>query len=311
MNTGFFDIFFFGTGNKPKEKDYAIEKAWGGLNLFYYLISLVMGRFEYEFPETMDPRFYELSLICDGVNGTAKDPTPQNFSVGYGNKFSQYGYYNNVNLMDYMGLSHGMYIPKCPGNVEPDCVLTYDNLYNIAPISRIKWYANRLTKLQGSIAACIENLKGTIIIQCSEEQVPAVKKAWADASDGKPVIIGFGENNGGLGEEPKVTTSSQTGEILKQLQEAYDKTMAEFLTEFGINANGVINKLSGVSSTELQQNDQARQINLMNALKMREKGINEINEMFGLNCSVKLADPLAIVKEDPDYGSDDISGTDE
>lgn len=313
----FFDFFFFGMNSKKSVSDYyKLNKKWAGLQIFYELLSLVLGRFVYDLPETMDDRFFELILLTNGVNGTAigRDSELGNFRVGYGNQFSKYGYYNNVNLMDYMGMSQGTYIPDCPGNVLPDCVLTYDNKYNIPPIYRIKWYAERLTQIQGSIAACIANLKGSVIFKCTKEQEPAIKRAWKNADDGSPVIISFAPGEGGMDVDPDVITNPQTGEILKQLQEAYDKTMADFLTEFGINANGVINKLSGISDDELKQNDQARQLNLQNALTMREKGIEKINKMFGVQCSVRLADPLEapepINNEEEVTDDDDIPAAD-
>lgn len=313
----FFDLFFFGMNSKKNTSDYyKLNKKWAGLNIFYQLLALVLGRFEYGLPEGMDDRFFELTLLSNGVNGTGKgrDGSLGNYRVGYGNKFSKYGYYNNVNLMDFMGLSQGIFIPNCPGNIMPDCVLTYDNKYNIPPIYRIKWYAERLTQIQGSISACIANLKGTVIFKCTKEQEPAIKRAWKNADDGSPVIISFAPNEGVNDLDPEVITNPQTGDILKQLQEAYDKTMADFLTEFGINANGVINKLSGISDSELQQNDQARQLNLLNAFNMRQKGIEQINKMFGVTASVKLAEPLEMKEPDVPYDEqeddnyDDISG---
>lgn len=291
----FFDFFFFGMNSKKSVSDqFKLNKKWAGLQIFYELLALVLGRFKYDLPDTMDDRFFELILITRGVNGTAfgNDKELGNFSVGYGNQFSKYGYYNNVNLMDYMGLSQGQFIPDLPGNVQPDCVLTYDNKYNIPPIFRIQRYAERLTEIQGSIATCIANMKGTVMFKCSKEQEPAIKRAWKNANDGSPVIISFNQGEGAMDMDPEVITNPQTGDILKSLHEEYDKTMAEFLTEFGINANGVVNKLSGISGEELRQNDQAREINLRNALDMRKKGIEKINKMFGVNASVEVAEPL-------------------
>lgn len=315
----FFDIFFFGMNAKSKNISdyYKLNKKWAGLNIFYQLLALALGRFVYTLPETMDDRFFELILLTNGVNGTAKgrDGEVGNYRVGYGNKFSKYGYYNNVNLMDYMGMSQGTFIPDCPGNVQADCVLTYDNKYNIPPIYRIKWYAQQLTDLQGSRSACIANLKGGVIFNgCTKEQEEAIRRAWKNADDGSPVTILTDPTAKGFANDIQVLTNPQTGEVLKSVQEAYDKVMSDFLTEFGINANGVINKLSGISDSELQQNDQARQINLENALAMRKQGIEKINKMFGLNCSVELAEPLKVkepdLPEEEDNSNDDISGLD-
>ena len=312
MMYDYFNVFFFGTSNSANSisEQYKINKEWAGINIFYELLALVMGRFKYHLYNTMDDRFYELSLLCDGVNGSAQGLTGVvNGKVGYGNQYSEYGYYNNVQLMDYTGKSIGRFIPDCPGNVEPDCVLAYDNKFNIPPIFRIKWYANRLTEIQGSISSAISNLRGSVVITCSEEQAPAVERAWRKSADGTPVILYFGDQEGGLGQEPSVMFNNQTGEVLKQLQEAYDKTMADFLTEFGINANGVINKLSGVSGTELKQNDQARRLNLYNALNSRKEGIEKLNKMYSKvvndTATVELSD--ALQEQEADYGQSDVS----
>lgn len=307
----FFDVFFFGLNSKKSVSDYyKLNKKWAGLNIFYDLLSLVMSRFVYDFPETMDPRFFELVLLCNGVNGTARgtDGEISNFKVGYGNKFQKYGRYNNCNLMDFMGMSQGMFIPDWPGNVDPDCVLTYDNEFGRPPLYNIKWYAEQLTITRSSITTCIANMKGTVMFKCAKEQEAAIRRAWKNADDGSPVILSFGPGEGEGLMDPNVITNPQTGDILKQLQETYDKIMADFLTKYGINANGVINKLSGVSGDELRQNDQARQLNLNEALQMRQQGIDKINKMFGINASIRLADPLLIpTKSDKEeQGNDDI-----
>lgn len=311
MNDNFFDFFFFGcgTGSKKSISDqYKISKRWAGLNIFYGLLSILMGRFIYDLPEGMDARFFELTLLAQGSNLTCRDKSGElgNYYIGYGNKFNKYGYYNNAQAMDFMGLSHGNYIPNCPGNIEPDAVITYDNLINTPPIMRIKWYADRLTDIQGSINACLANLKGCVIIRCSKEQEPAVRRAWSNANDGSPVIISFAPGEGGFDIEPEIITNPQTGEILKELQESFDKYLSMFLSEYGINSNGVINKMSGVGDQELKQNDQMRQLNLDQSFRMRQKGIDEINEMFGVQASVKLAKPLE-TPEPKDNKDDDFN----
>lgn len=295
----FFDAFFFDSFGTDKNRSvsdyYKLNKKWGGLNIFYSNLAMVMGRFDYELEDTMDDRSFELCLLADGINGTAKaqDGEINNMKVGAGNKFQKYLYFNNVQLMDMMGRSQGIYIPDLKGNVLADCVLTYDNKYNIPPISRILYHSIRMADIQGSIATTIANMKGSIVFRCNvPEQKNAIKRAWMEADEGAPVIIAPKKGEGEMDLEPEVIANPITGDILKTLQEQYDKTFADFLTEFGINANGVVNKLSGVSGDELHQNDQARRINLLNALKSREEGIEKINKMFGTHCKVKLAEPL-------------------
>lgn len=285
----FYDMFFFGSfRNKGTAKDGIIRKKWGALNIFYRLLDLVRGRFVYALPDTMDDRFLELNMIYSGKAAVfQKDGEVLNGEVQSGNSWSRYGYLDNCTLVDYMGRSYGRFIPNLPGNVMPDCAFVFDNKYNVPPISRIKWYADRLATIEGSINSCITNLRGSTIISCSIEQKKPIENAYKNAADGVPVILSFDQHEGGLQTPPSVITNPQTPDILKTLQEAYDKTMAEFLTEFGINANGIINKLSGISDEELRQNVQMTEIAFNQAYNSRKEGLAKASEMFGVEMSVK------------------------
>lgn len=285
----FYDVFFFGSfRNKGTAKDGIIRKKWGALNIFYRLLDLVRGRFIYTLPDTMDDRFLELDMIYSGKAAVfKKDGEVLNGEVQSGNSWSRYGYLDNCTLVDYMGRSYGRFIPNLPGNVMPDCAFIFDNKYNVPPISRIKWYADRLSTIEGSINSCIANLRGSTIISCSIEQKKPIENAYKNAADGVPVILSFDQHEGGLQTPPSVITNPQTPDILKTLQEAYDKTTAEFLTEFGINANGIINKLSGISDEELRQNVQMTEIAFNQAYNSRKEGLAKASEMFGVEMSVK------------------------
>lgn len=289
MMNDFYDLFFFGPCHgKNAAKDGVIRKKWGALNIFYRLLDLVRGRFVYELPDTMDDRSLELNMIYSGKSAIfQKDGEILNAEVQSGNSWSRYGYLNNCTLVDFMGRSYGRFIPNLPGNVMPDCAIVFDNKYNVPPISRIKWYADRLATIQGSINSCIANLRGSTIISCSIEQKKPIENAYRNAADGMPVILSFDQHEGGLQAGPQILTNPQTPDILKALQETHDKTMAEFLTEFGINANGIINKLSGISDEELKQNVQMTEIAFNQAYKSRQEGLEKASEMFGVEMKVK------------------------
>lgn len=287
----FYDMFFFGSGNKKSLSDLGIQnKKWSGLLIFYRLLDLVMGRFDYKLPDTMDARFLELCLLSGGQAAVCKYVDEiLNLRITAGNRISRYGYYNNFQLVDYMGKAYGNYIPDSPGNISPDCVTIFDKKkLTIPPMYRLKWYADRLTTLQGSINSCIMNMRGSTIIQCQKEQEKPIKKAFQDSADGVPVILSFSEFEGGYSIEPKVISNPQSADLLRELQEAYDKTMADFLTEFGINANGVINKLAGVSGKELEQNAQSTEIALQAAYQARVDGLKRASAMFGVPMSVEM-----------------------
>lgn len=288
----FYNGFFFGVPGGCSAKTLArkgkLTKSWAGLNIFYMLINLWRGRVKYDLGDTGDPRFLQLCQIYTGKAGVINYKGEViNLDPQAGNSWSRYGYLNNVTLVDYMGKSYGQYIPDMPGNVMPDCVMIYNNDYDVPPISRIRWYADRLTSIQGSISSCITNMRAAMIISCTKEQEKAIKKMLTDMEEGAPIFFSFDAMEGGYQLRPEILTNPVTGELLKSLMEAYDKTMAEFMTEFGINANGIINKLSGVSDIELKQNEQRTQIAFNQYFEAQKDGIDRVNKMFGTNWSVE------------------------
>lgn len=312
----FYDSFFFGS-NKKSLSDIGIQnKKWSGLLIFYKLLDLVTGRFTYGLPDSMSDRFLEMCLICSGQAAIIeKDGELLNLRITAGNTVSRYGYYNNFQLVDYSGRSYGNFIPNCPGNIGADAALIRNRKScSVPPIYRIKWYADRLTRIQGSINSCIMNMRGSTVIQCSKEQEKPIRKAFQDAEDGVPVILSFNEFEGGYQAAPTIITNPQTPALLKELQEAYDKTMADFLTEFGINAHGVINKLAGVSTRELEQNAQATEIALKADYNARIEDLAKAAEMFGsapLTCEIAFdTDYNDNVNDEEEVDYDDVSGTD-
>jgi hypothetical protein len=294
MFNNFYDFFFFASArSKDANKNALIKKNWTGLNIFYLLLDMLIGRFQYTLPETCDARFLELCLLNAGHAAIARDKKTgnvMNFSIVAGSNFSPYGYLNNYNLCDFMGKNYGRYIPDTPGNETfADSVYVRNSDYNIAPIMRVYWYADRLTQIQSSLNAAINNLRGSVIISCSKEQERAVKRAYQNVDNGLPIVIVTGMDGDTYQDKPNIMTNPQTPDIVRVLQETYDKTLAQFCVEFGINGNGVINKLSGVSTTELEQNDQVIEIRLQQELNQRKAAMERAQAMFDEDFDVTLA----------------------
>ena len=312
----FYDGFFFGgKGCKNPEKRVLFKKAWTGRNVLYNLLDLLVGRFEYELPESCDARFLELCLLYNNTAAIASiDGKPMNLSISGAYNISPYGYPSAFNLVDYMGRNYGRFVPDAPGNESfADCVYVRNSKMNQPPIYRILWYADRLTELQTSISAAIANLRGTVIVRCStKEQEGPVKRAWMNAGNGLPVIFSFTRQEGLDAPAPDVITNPQTASILRDLQENYDKTYAQFCEEFGINGNAVVNKMSGVSNLELSQNLQGTNIRLRESLAMREDAMKRAAAKFGVPFSVRLAfDPDVLDRDDETFDETGEEGKDD
>lgn len=283
----FFTGFFFGAFSKTGDPFVYDRKAAAAL-IFHRLLALVINRFKYDkIPETMDARFLELCLINSGKAGVADRDGIRNFASVINGGFNGYGYPASATLFDYMGKTYGRIIPMLPGNNGfADGVIIYDSKTELPPISRIWWYANRLHLIQTALSVAIQNTRAGVVWETnSRAQTRAIERALKDLDRGKPYIITYGEEND-LKDPPKMTANPQTPEILQFLQETYDKTLADFLTEYGINANAVINKLSGVGKSELEQNGEATRLALSSALDMRREGLEKVNAMFGTDITI-------------------------
>lgn len=296
----FYEYFFFGGGCKGHRNalaDAKITKNWAGLNIFYTLLNIVMNMLKLNLPETMDTRSSMLYLISSGhfaitrIKGGKYDPDGDlmNLNISDMNNMTPYGLPLNMGLIDFTGKSYGRFIPYTPTNKDvANCAIVYWNKKDVPPIYRILWYARRLMELQSSISAAISNLKGTVVVRCEKEQEKIVKSAWRAADEGLPVIFTYNGSKD-FGNPPELLCNNITGDVLKQLQETYDKTIADFCGEFGVNANMVLNKLSGVSDKELSQNDERNDILINAVLNSVKEGLKNASEMFGEEMTVELS----------------------
>lgn len=322
----YFDGFFFGTGckgYKGASTDTRLKKNVAWWNIFCELVNLVANRFKPKdgtLPDTMDWKFLMMCLINSNKAGVIKTDSDEvcNGNIIGGSNFSRYGYLINCEVIDFMGKPYGSrYIPNTPGLEDvANCGIVYMNELNSRPITRIIEAAMRLTELQSSISAAISNLKGTVVISCEKEQEKTVIKGWTEAGEGVPVILSF-NGSSSFGNKPELLCNPQTGDVLKVLMETYDKEFARFCSRFGINNNQVMNKLSGVSSDELKQNEEQDYIILHSDLDCLNKYFDRVNKMFGTNIEIEINKDLSynnIVEEGDNSdvetfrGNKDVSG---
>lgn len=311
-----YDNFFFGTmsGKKYSTKDQLIKKNWTGRKIFYNLLDYVISRFKWDLPDTCDSRFLELCLICDGYAIISKPKTMpsgldasdfdgiMNFKMLNNSSFSMYGYPVSSTIADAMGRTYGTVKLSTPNSTNgAEAILLMNSKYNMAPIQRIKWYADRLVELESAISAAVLNTKASVIVRCTPEQKNSVLRSFQEAVDGAPIIItidkGFDQ-----GADYELVFNQINTDVIKTLYEMRDKTYADFFQEFGMSANGIVNKMSGVSTTEIMQSAESVSNRLNADLDIRKKACEQVKELFGIDISVDLAfDKL----ETPDNTNDD------
>lgn len=315
----FLDYFFFSGIGKNNPKQYKIEKGSTAINIFYYLLNLVLNTIKLNLEDSMDERSAKLYLVNSGRFAVKEvDGKLMNLCVTDANIMSPYGRPINAGVCDFTGKSYGRILPIMTlDDTNCDGAIINWSKRDIPPIYRIFWYTNQLLALQTSISTCVSNIKGTMIIRCEKEQVGVVKKAWKEANDGLPVIFSY-SGDGTFGNPPEMLCNNPNlGENLKVLLETYDKRLSQFCSEFGINNDEIVNKLSGVSDNELKQNDERNDIVLKSIVNNLNEDFEKANKLFGTNMSAEIAfdryndrEYNENQKEDEENGTDDISGTD-
>ena len=77
--------------------------------------------------------------------------------------------------------------------------------------------------------------------------------------------------------------------ILQQTVETYQFWLANFYNSIGVNANFNM-KRERLNTAEVNINDSALFVNVVNMLNNRQKAVEKINKMFGTNITVEISD---------------------
>lgn len=228
--------------------------------------------------ELFSKRFFEFGK-------ESGEPKWRLFRVSGSDNLSFYGYSNRANLTDFSGVSYGASLVLEDDDdltetevSEKMCVLIYDSVLSAPPILSVLYYAEKLSIIEASINACIQNIMGTTVITCSKEQEKQILKERNAARVGVPWVVRYDEIYKS-GEGVNLLTTPGASEELKTLYEAYNKIHADFLQSIGIRANNEVDKKSGVTPIELVQSRQNVDLILNNALQMRKKAIKQLKIM--------------------------------
>lgn len=251
-----------------------------------YLLQKIISVFEFEgIPEEWSINYFLYTLFCLGFVAVVQTDK-------YGvicQHCSLYGYNiyyqpTNVNIAN----------PLLRGNLTPEIGKTcevikmqpdYGSCWDI-----VTYYADLLALASESLAVNITNSKLAYVFACQDKAVAESFKKMVDLiNEGNPAVFAdkkLFDDNG----DPLWTTFQNN---LKQNYVAGDmlddmlKIDARFCTEIGIpNVN--LAKQSGVTDNEVESNNIDTKSKATLWLETIQESLNKVNDMFGLNMSVKF-----------------------
>ena len=246
------------------------------LQYYYRLTELSISMFEWEnLPESVDPRFLELTLFSDGQAVFFKDEV-----LGYlalqnasGGDLNQYRVPNKRRAYAVNGYNRDL--------TEKDSVIIYNNYLHTNSRLDVEMFARRLYNLDRAIDVNANAQKTPILIQCDETQRLTMLNLYKKFDGNEPVI--FGDKN--LNPNSVKILKTDAPYVADKLYQLKTQIWNEALTYLGIS-NVNTTKKERMVTDEVIRNQGGTIASRYSRLQARREAVDQINKMFGLSIEV-------------------------
>ena len=252
------------------------------------LTELSVSMFEWKnLPDSIDPRFLEITLFTDGQAVFFKDEV-----MGF--LCLQVIINGRLNVyrvpIDRRAFAVNGY--QKPLTID-DSVIIYNNYLRSNSVGMCKLYARRLYDLDRSIDVNARAQKTPIIVQATEQQRLTLLNLYKEVDGNSPVI--FGDKNLDLNALKSINTEAPY--VADKLYTLKTQIWNEALTYLGIaNINSV--KKERMITDEVTRNMGGVIASRYSRLQARKEACEKINKMFGLNISVEYREDYQVLEDD-------------
>lgn len=270
------------------EAKYLNDKTY--IHYYNRLTELAISMFEWSgLPDSVDPRFLELTLFSDGMAVFFKDDILD----------------KHLALQTMIGGNLDVYrIPKIRTAYavngynmkldENNSVIIFNNMLHTNCISDIELFAYKLYECDRTMVTNLKAQKTPVMILCDENQRLTMKNLYAQYDGNEPFIFG------GKDIDMKKVVALTTGApyVADKVYETKTQIWNEAMTYLGISNVSMIKKERMVTD-EVSRNMGSTVASRYTRLEMRKQACKQINKMFGLNINVEYrADVQAYTDED-------------
>lgn len=262
---------------KIKYIDSQPSSSWK--TIYYMLQELYISTFDYEnLPETVNKRFFELSLFENGKAVFFRDPIMGYLCLKATLEGNLDVYYEPTKIRAYGGNGY----QKILQNNE-DCVIIYNNYIRYTPHDRIMDYAKRIWNIERTIDINIHAQKTPVMIKTSKKQELTLKNLYRQYENYEPVIVLDDDIDSG-----KITAiNTLSPYVADKLQDEKRKLWNEILSFVGVENNNA-EKTERLTANEVLLSNGLTIANRQSRLQARQDAIQKINNMFGLNIKVGI-----------------------
>ena len=265
----------------------------------YYnrLTELSISMFDWKnLPDTVDPRYLELTLFTDGQAVFFKDE-----EIGFlalqntkGGKFNVYRVPVERRAYAVNGYQKDL--------TDKDSVIIFNNyLHNNSRLD-VEMFARRLWNLDRAIDVNANAQKTPVLIQCDETQRLTMLNLYKKYDGNEPFI--FGDKN--LNPNAIKTLKTDAPYVADKLYQLKTQIWNEALTYLGIS-NINITKKERLITDEVTRNQGGTIASRYSRLEARRDACKEINKMFGLDIWCDYREDYQALSEEVLTDGDDVT----
>lgn len=253
------------------------------------LTELSISMFEWKnLPDSVDPRFLELTLFGDGQAVFFRDEV-----MGYlalqcaaNGSFNQYRIPTRRRAYAVNGYQKKLDMS--------DSVIIYNNYLRTNSWLDVQMFAKRLYNLDRAIDVNANAQKTPILLLCDENQRLTVENVYMQYDGNMPVI--FGDRGLNTGMEMK-TLNTQAPFVCDKLYELKTQLWNEALTYLGISSVNSVKK-ERLITDEVTRNLGATVASRYSRLQARKEACQQINNMFGLNLDCEYRSDIRYIEDE-------------
>lgn len=262
----------------------------------YYnrLVELAISMFEWKnLPDTVDPRFLELTLFTDGQAVFFKDE-----ELGYlalqnamNGDFDVYRIPINRRAFAVNGYQRKL--------TNKDSVIVYNNYLHTNSQLDADMFARRLYNLDRAIDVNANAQKTPVLIKCSQEERLTLLNVYKQWDGNEPLIMG----DKGLNTNAMTVLKTDAPYVCDKLYQLKTQIWNEALTYMGIS-NINVQKKERLITDEVTRNQGGTIASRYSRLNARRDACKKINAMFGLEVWCDYREDYQTV----DDGNDTVNG---
>lgn len=249
---------------------------------FMRLSNIAVSIFEWKnLPETVDPRFLEMSIFRNGMCLFFEDPVLGFLALpcAIGGKLDVY----NIPILRRAMASNGYYAERDNTN----SVIIYHNYFHDVPTWDIEMFARRLSDYQRTIDVNVGSQKTPVLLLCDDEQKDTVTNTYLQYTGNIPVIVANKSMN------PNAITVLKTDApfVADAIEELRVQVWNDAMSYLGVS-NVNVTKKERLITDEVQRNMGGVLASRNSPLQMRRQAAEEINKMFNLNIEVEYREDI-------------------